>query len=61
MVDMVVPRTDMRKTLVEILDFFGDIDKPVGEKPRPAILKTPPHIEVKADAKESNRPAGNAQ
>lgn len=61
MVDMVVPRTIMRKTLVEIFDFFGDIEKPIEEKPKPAILKTPPHIEVRADPKETNRPAGNAQ
>lgn len=60
MVDMVVPRTEMRKTLVEILDFFGDIDRPVEDKPRPAILKTPPHIEVRADRKETDRAAGNA-
>jgi acetyl-CoA carboxylase carboxyl transferase subunit beta len=61
MIDLVVPRTDMRKTVVEILDFFGDIDKPAEAKPKPAILKTPPHIEVRADLKETDRPAGNAQ
>jgi acetyl-CoA carboxylase carboxyl transferase subunit beta len=61
MVDMVVPRTNMRKTLVDILDFFGDIDKPAEVKPKPAILKTPPHIEVKAEPKENDRAAGNAQ
>jgi acetyl-CoA carboxylase carboxyl transferase subunit beta len=52
MVDMVVPRPEMKKTLVGIFDFFGDIDKPDEEKQRPAILKTPPHIEVKAEKKE---------
>jgi acetyl-CoA carboxylase carboxyl transferase subunit beta len=51
MVDMVVPRPDMRKTLVGVFDFFGDVDRPCDEKERPAILKTPPHIEVKADRK----------
>ncbi len=61
MVDMVVSRIDMRKTLVDILDFFSDIDKPVEEKPKPAILVTPPHIEVKADAKETPPSAGSAQ
>jgi acetyl-CoA carboxylase carboxyl transferase subunit beta len=61
MVDIVVPRSEMRKTLVEILDFFGDVSKPPEEKPRPAILKTPPHIEVKADNKENDRPAGDSQ
>lgn len=48
-VDMVVPRSQMRKTLVNIFDFFSSIERPVEEKPKPAILKTPPHIEVKAD------------
>ena len=43
------------------VDFFGDIDKPVEEKAKPAILKTPPHIEVKADTKEIPPPAGRAQ
>jgi acetyl-CoA carboxylase carboxyl transferase subunit beta len=52
MVDMVVPRPDMRKTLVEVFDFFGDLDRPGEEKEKPAILKTPPHIEVKAERKE---------
>jgi acetyl-CoA carboxylase carboxyl transferase subunit beta len=61
MVDMVVPRPRMKKTLVDILDFFGDIEKPVEAKPGPAILKTPPHIEVKADRKEEGRPPGNAE
>jgi acetyl-CoA carboxylase carboxyl transferase subunit beta len=60
MVDMVVSRTEMRKTLVDILDFFGDIEKPVEEKTKPAILKTPPHIEVKADTVEEPPPAGSA-
>jgi acetyl-CoA carboxylase carboxyl transferase subunit beta len=49
MVDMVVPRTNMKKTLVNIFDFFGDIEKPVEEKQKPSILKTPPHLEVKAE------------
>jgi acetyl-CoA carboxylase carboxyl transferase subunit beta len=61
MVDMVVPRTEMRKTLVDLLDFFGDIDKPPQEKPKPAILKTPPHIEVKADTKDTEGQAGNSR
>ena len=59
MVDMVVSRTEMRNTLVNVLDFFGDIEKPVEEKPKPAILKTPPHIEVKADTKDNPPPAGS--
>jgi acetyl-CoA carboxylase carboxyl transferase subunit beta len=49
MVDMVVPRKEMKKTLVEVFDFFGDMERPVEEKSKPAILKTPPHIQVKAD------------
>jgi acetyl-CoA carboxylase carboxyl transferase subunit beta len=49
MVDMVVPRPQMRKTLVGLFDFFSAVERPVEEKPKPAILKTPPHIEVKAD------------
>jgi acetyl-CoA carboxylase carboxyl transferase subunit beta len=61
MVDMVVPRTDMRKTLVDVLDFFGDIEKPAEEKTKPAILMTPPHIEVKADTKNNASRAGSGQ
>ena len=61
MVDMVVPRTEMRKTLVDMLDFFGDIDRPPQEKPKPAILKTPPHIEVKADTKGSEGQTENTR
>jgi acetyl-CoA carboxylase carboxyl transferase subunit beta len=49
MVDMVVPRAQMKKTLVAIFDFFSGVERPVEEKAKPAILKTPPHIEVKAD------------
>ena len=49
MVDIVVPRSQMKKNLVSIFDFFSSIEKPVEEKARPAILKTPPHIEMKAD------------
>jgi acetyl-CoA carboxylase carboxyl transferase subunit beta len=49
MLDAVVPRSQMKKTLVGFFDFFSDIVRPPGEKARPAILKTPPHIEVKAD------------
>ena len=48
MVDMVVPRAQMRKTLIGIFDFFSSVERPAEEKQRPAILKTPPHIEVKA-------------
>jgi acetyl-CoA carboxylase carboxyl transferase beta subunit len=48
MVDIVVPRTRMKETLIGIFDFFGDIEKPVEEKQKPTILKTPPHLEVKA-------------
>ncbi len=59
MVDMVVPRTKMKKTLVEVFDFFGDIDKPVEEKQKPAILKTPPHLEVKADRRAAGPVSGN--
>jgi len=58
-VDMVVPRTKMKKTLVDIFDFFGDIEKPVEEKQRPAILKTPPHLEVKADMGAAGPASGN--
>ena len=61
MVDMVTPRPQMKKTLVEIFDFFGDIEKPVEEKQKPAILKTPPHIEVKADRRESGPASGNLE
>ncbi len=61
MVDMVVPRTRMKKTLVGIFDFFGDIEKPVQEKQKPAILKTPPHIEVKADRGANGQAAGNGE
>jgi acetyl-CoA carboxylase carboxyl transferase subunit beta len=52
MVDMVVPRPQMKKMLVEIFDFFSEVERPPEEKQRPAILKTPPHIEVKADRKD---------
>jgi acetyl-CoA carboxylase carboxyl transferase subunit beta len=55
MVDMVVPRMEMKQTLVNIMDFFGDIERPVEAKQKPAILKTPPHIEVKAERKEGGR------
>ena len=44
MVDMVTPRPKMKKTLIDLFDFFGDIEKPIEEKRKPAILKTPPHI-----------------
>jgi acetyl-CoA carboxylase carboxyl transferase subunit beta len=55
MVDMVVPRPDMRKTLIAVFDFFGDIERPGEEKARPAILKTPPHIEVKAERRGNGK------
>ena len=61
MVDMVVPRTEMKKTLVDIFDFFGDLEKPVEEKQRPEILKTPPHIEVRADRKEAGQERESAE
>ena len=61
MVDMVVPRTKMKKTLVDVFDFFGDIEKPVEERQRPAILKTPPHIEVKADRSANGPVSGNRE
>ena len=61
MVDMVVPRPEMKKTVVAILDFFGDIERPAEEKQKPAILKTPPHIEVKADAREEGPSSGTAR
>jgi acetyl-CoA carboxylase carboxyl transferase subunit beta len=61
MVDMVVPRPEMKKTVVRILDFFGDIERPAEEKQKPAILKTPPHIEVKADKKEDRSSSGTPQ
>jgi acetyl-CoA carboxylase carboxyl transferase subunit beta len=53
-VDMVVPRPQMKKTVVDLLDFFGDMDRPAEDKGKPAILKTPPHIEVKADGTDGN-------
>jgi acetyl-CoA carboxylase carboxyl transferase subunit beta len=53
-VDMVVPRPRMKQTVVGILDFFGDKERPVEGKGKPAILKTPPHIEVKADGMDGN-------
>jgi len=53
-VDMVVPRPRIKKTVVDILDFFGDKERPVEGKGKPAILKTPPHIEVKADGTDGN-------
>jgi len=52
--DMVVPRPRMKQTIVEILDFFGDKERPAEGKGKPAILKTPPHIEVKADGTDGN-------
>jgi acetyl-CoA carboxylase carboxyl transferase subunit beta len=51
MVDMVTPRPAMRKTLTDIFDFFGDIQRPVEEKRKPEILQTPPDLEVRADRK----------
>jgi len=57
MVDMVVPRAQMKKTLVAIFDFFSGVERPIEEKPKPAILKTPPHIEVKADMESGEAPA----
>jgi acetyl-CoA carboxylase carboxyl transferase subunit beta len=56
MVDKVVSRPDMRNALIDLLDFFGDRERPAEEKAKPAILKTPPHIEVKADKKETGGP-----
>ena len=53
-VDMVVPRPRMKQTVVDVLDFFGDKERPVEGKGKPAILKTPPHIEVKADGTDGN-------
>ncbi len=53
-VDMVVPRPRMKQTVVGLLDFFGDRERPAEEKGKPAILKTPPHIEVKADGTQGN-------
>lgn len=52
MIDMVVPRPDMRKTLISVFDFFSDIERPSREAEKPAIIRTPPHIKVKADRKE---------
>jgi acetyl-CoA carboxylase carboxyl transferase subunit beta len=60
MVDRVVPRPEMRKTLVGILDFFGDVERPTEEKSKPAILKTPPHIEIKADRKAGEQSSESA-
>jgi acetyl-CoA carboxylase carboxyl transferase subunit beta len=60
MVDMVVPRTKMKQTLVDIFDFFGDIEKPVEEKQKPGILKTPPHLEVKVDRGNAGPGSGKA-
>jgi acetyl-CoA carboxylase carboxyl transferase subunit beta len=56
MVDMVVPRAQLKKTLIAIFDFFSGVERPVEEKPKPAILKTPPHIEVKADMEGGEAP-----
>jgi acetyl-CoA carboxylase carboxyl transferase subunit beta len=53
-VDMVVERPRMKKTVVELLDFFGDMERPEEDSGKPAILKTPPHIEVKADGTNGN-------
>ena len=53
-VDMVVPRPQMKKTVVDLFDFFGDVERPAEGGDRPAILKTPPHIEVKADGTDGN-------
>jgi acetyl-CoA carboxylase carboxyl transferase subunit beta len=57
MVDMVIPRAQMKKTLVAIFDFFSGVERPIEEKSKPAILKTPPHIEVKADMDGGEAPA----
>lgn len=53
-VDMVVPRPRMKKTVVGLLDFFGDMDRPAEDRGRPAILMTPPHIQVKAGETDGN-------
>ncbi len=53
-VDMVVPRPRMKKTVVGLLDFFGDVERPAEAKGKPAILKTPPHIEVRADGTDGD-------
>ena len=53
-VDMVIARPKMKKTVVELLDFFGDVYRPSEDRGKPAILKTPPHIEVKADGTDGN-------
>jgi acetyl-CoA carboxylase carboxyl transferase subunit beta len=53
-VDMVVPRPRMKQTVVDLLDFFGDVARPAAGKSKPAILKTPPHIEVKAGGTSGN-------
>jgi acetyl-CoA carboxylase carboxyl transferase subunit beta len=53
MIDMVVPRPDMRATLISVFDFFSDIERPAKEAEKPDIIKTPPHIEVKADRKDN--------
>lgn len=54
MVDMVVARPRMRKRMIDIFDFFGDVEKPSEDRGKPAILKTPPHIEVKAAGTNGN-------
>jgi acetyl-CoA carboxylase carboxyl transferase subunit beta len=53
-VDMVVPRPRMKKTVVDLLDFLADVERPAENGGKPAILKTPPHIEVKADGTTGN-------
>jgi len=53
-VDMVVARPRMKKTVVGLLDFFGDMDRPAEGRGRPAILTTPPHIQVKAGGTDGN-------
>jgi hypothetical protein len=60
-VDKVVPRSQMRKTLIGIFDFFSSAERQVEEKQRPAILKTPPHIEVKADVEPPGQAPGPAE
>lgn len=53
-VDMVVARPKMKEAVVKLLDFFGDVERPAPDDGKPAILKTPPHIEVKADGTDGN-------
>lgn len=54
MLDLVVPRSEMKKTLTGIFDFIKDVTREPEVAKRPGVLRTPPDIEVRAD---TTRPA----